>query len=98
MTQTEETIMVYPNRHLRANRLELNDVNQNRYISYRSVRLLAKTGVRLKFVKVKRVLEDVTEEMNRKIALDLERQAKQNQPKRKFAIREDFDPYGRKKA
>lgn len=88
----EEVIIVYPNRHFRAQNPKLNDMRQL-YISQRAMKTLVNLGYKLKFIKKVVSYHEVTAEMLLKL------ETKQlDKPVKGRRIKEDFDPYDRRRA
>jgi len=90
--QLEEVIIVYPNRHFRAQNPKLNDMRQL-YISQRAMKTLVNLGYKLKFIKKVVSYQEVTAEM----LLKLENK-QLDRPTKSKRIKEDFDPYDRRRA
>lgn len=85
------TVTVYPNRHLRADRTELNDMSGH-YISMRAVQALMNAGTQFKFIKETKTRVDVTAEMTKRVYRYVQQKGK--------TLKRDhlgeFDAYGNK--
>lgn len=66
MQTTQEIIIVYPNRHMRAKNDALNDMRTG-YISSRAVKAMILVGVNIKFIKKVISYQDVTAEYTERV-------------------------------